>query len=101
MLVHTLNYTAPEGKSVITIEEWVQTLPAEQQAAYADARKKQDAVEAEQLAAGHMIATDKGVIHWSDTAGDAINTVAPEWKDFFTRYLEETGIQLNVHSSQA
>jgi len=96
MLVHTLNYAVPEGKSFISINEWVETLPMERQQAFAKIAERQQTLQEARIAAGTLISTERDVIHWNDNADPSHLTPDPEWKAFFEEYLAATGMTLNV-----
>jgi hypothetical protein len=96
MLVHTINLTPAAGKTLINLPDWVATLPADQQAAYAAARAKQDAIDEANAKSGVFLGHEPGKVKWNDNAGDAVNNIDPDWKAFFGRYLEETGTTINV-----
>jgi hypothetical protein len=102
MLVHTLNLTVSEGKTFITLKDWVATLPADRQAAFAVALGKQQVIDAANTAAGYLVGHENGVVKWSDNAPQsAINQHDADWKTFFEEYLAATGTTLNVVETKA
>lgn len=102
MQVHKLNYTAANGGTPINFLDWIATLPEDQQIAFAAAREKQDAIDAANIAAGHLVGHEDGVVNWADNVSqEIINNIDSDWKTFFERYLAENQITLTVDEIQA
>ena len=97
---HSFNFVTPSGQTYIKFGNWINTLSAEDQAAYATVFVAQQALEAQQQADGDLIVSDAGKKVYSDAAVEKakrgeFSYVTPEWQTWFNRYQTETGITLD------
>jgi len=99
MLVHTLTYTPAAGKPLVTLLEWIATLPADQQTAFASAQAKQQAIDDANIASGALAGHEPGKVKWNNANVNVEAHIDPDWKVFFDRYLAETGTTLTVVES--
>jgi hypothetical protein len=107
----TTSFTVPEGKTYISLTDWVKTLSAEDQAAYAAADAEMQAMKSQNTTAGHLALVDQKLSSGFIKAGQGVNTievytdealalkssgqidfVPSSWKAFWDRYQAETGI---------
>ena len=99
MLVQTLTYTPAAGKPLVTLPEWVETLPADQQTAFAAAQAKQQAIDNANIVSGALAGHEPGKVKWNNPNINFEAQIDPDWKIFFDRYLAETGTTLTVVES--
>jgi hypothetical protein len=97
---HTFNFVTPSGQTYISFGNWINTLSAEDQAAYATVFAAQQALEAQQRANGDLTVSNAGRKIYSDDAVERakrgeFSYVTPEWQTWFNRYQTETGITLD------
>lgn len=105
---NTHTFTVPDGKTFISFADWIKTLSADDQTAFAAAESARQALVAQHQAAGYLIGTTTGKLSsttvYTEEAVDKIDKgemrfVPAEWKAFFERYQAETGITLNSNSA--
>jgi hypothetical protein len=106
-VAHQFNYSVPEGQTFIRFEDWVLTLSATEQAEFQASKQRQEAYRQEAIDRGDMIRdfsgvdptdpTSQPVYVWRDeeTARKG-KPFDPIWKNFWNRYLEETGIEFDI-----
>jgi hypothetical protein len=101
---HTFNFVTPTGQTYVSFGNWIKTLSAEDQAAYATVFAAQQALEQQQIADGDLVIHEPG--HqtgrkvYSDAAVEKakqgeFSYVTPEFRTWFDRYQTETGITLD------
>ena len=97
---HSFNYTTSAGKEYISFQDWVKTLSAAEQTAYVAVAAGQQALEAQQIADGDLVTVELGKKVYSDAAvakarlGE-FSYVTPEFKTWYERYQDESGVTLD------
>jgi len=106
-VAHRFNYSVPEGQKFIRFEDWVSTLSADEQAEFRAAKQRQEDYRQASIDSGDMIRdfssvdpndpTSQPVYVWRDeeTARKG-KPFDPIWKDYWNRYLAETGIEFDI-----
>lgn len=101
-------YTPPSGKTLLTLHEWIDTLPGEDQLKFRLAEKRQltlrqQAIEQEQLTVVKKTSDSASVLDnyvWSDSAKDRPVEKRKKWDrvwlEYWSRYLKETGAQFEI-----
>jgi hypothetical protein len=94
-----INFVAPEGKPMVSMNQWVLTLTAEEQAAYKVVFDRQEAILKSFKDSGDLTGNSFQVI-W--VHGEKLPQVSqdPEWREFFDRYLAETGMTVQRTSTE-
>ena len=86
-------YEWPEGKTHIDLQEWVKTLPQNEQDEFFEAEKRQHKYRNDVLADGSMLSIDSEGYIWKDA--DARKKEKPKdeiWVIYFERYISENNI---------
>jgi hypothetical protein len=87
----TFYFINPNGGPVININEWVGTLPENEQQEYHDALSRQFTLRQSYVDSGALTVIDTGYI-WRDHEAWINNKPHdPVWDKYFARYLKETG----------
>lgn len=108
---HNFTYVAPEGKPLISIHQWILTLPIEQQQEFAIANANQLQFREESIARGDLIVDSSAandadvnaspVYVWKDAeTAERGKTTDPVWIEYWNKYLEATGIKFEVVDSE-
>jgi len=106
-VAHRFNYSVPEGKKFIQFEDWVKTLSSAEQTDFYASKQRQEAYRQEAIDRGDMIRDFSSVdpknpasqplYVWKDeeTARKG-KPFDPTWKEYWNRYLAETGIEFDI-----
>ena len=95
-------YEWPEGATQLTLEEWVKTLPAIDQKAFLEAKKRQDEITKGHYSSGKIIdqpmtPNQPSYLLKDDESATFVNEAHDDiWIYFFNRYLEENGITFYI-----
>jgi hypothetical protein len=98
---HDFQYAVPEGKTFISLYDWVHTLTVAEQQEYADANERQLGFRQAAIESGDLILDESDPINpsyvWKDEATAARGKPTdPIWKTYWERYIRETGIEFNI-----
>jgi hypothetical protein len=86
------NVPLKEDGEPLTLEDWVATLSAEEQAAFATADAERAAAVQAQIDLGNLfIGKESGNLVWDDGA-DTGSIVTEAWEPWFNRYTSENNI---------
>ena len=95
----TFSYITPPGVKYVSLDDWVKTLPGEDQRMYAQARERQDQNRQKAIDDGRLIILEKGrdgAYVWRDAeAMEQGKETDPIWLSYSIRWEEETGIKFN------
>ena len=99
-VTRTHDYAVAPGKSLVTIADWVKTLPTAEREAYNAAFEAQQELLELHQDQGYIISITDDVVVYSDEAIEKskrgqFSYVVPEWKAFFDRFQLETGVIYN------
>jgi hypothetical protein len=92
-------YTAAEGTDVINFDDWVKTLPENEQAEFSDAHRSHAWAVARRTSSGALKVefTPEMTYVWdSAESADAGLGDNPVWEKYHNRYLEENNITLEI-----
>ena len=96
-------YKTQDGQPPMPLHNWVETLPANQQAQFRAAELRQFDLRDQAVARGDLVVVkDTGVVNdtvyvWKDEATAALGKgTDPVWLAFFARYQKENGITFEV-----
>ena len=89
-VVQKFTYSWPPGVTPMTHYQWLNQLPADEQARYKEAEKRQHDFRQQVIDSGKM-SVDHDTYTWSDAEAAKQNKPNdPVWLEFWNRYLEET-----------
>jgi hypothetical protein len=106
-VAHKFTYSVPEGKEFIRFEDWVLTLTESEQAEFSASKQRQEALRQEAIDCGDMVRDftnvdpkdpkSQPVYVWKDEeTAKRGKPFDQTWKDFWNRYLAETGIEFDI-----
>ena len=91
-LIQKFTYTWPEGSTPLLLENWLLTLPQEEQDEYWESRRNGDRLRQIAIDQGRLIVKD-GVYVWKDTkAFDMGKENDLVWENYWRRWQAETGV---------
>ena len=94
----SITWETIDGRPFTSIEEWLETLPKEEQDEYWAARERQDQYRQEAIDSGLMIRDpETGDYVWRDD--DALETNKGSdlvWHQYWMRWLDECGINCKI-----
>ena len=93
-------YTWPDGITPIIFVDWVNTLSKKEQDEFQLADIRQKEFRKIVVDQGNMQITDNGYI-WKDK--DALNIgkpTDPTWQIYWTRWINETGVQFTIEQTE-
>lgn len=83
----------PEGSTPIDIDDWVRTLPENQQKEFLAAKVRQIALREKGLRNGSLVEIKDYTHVWKDEAAKEINIQSDKvWLKYFRKYINENGI---------
>jgi len=102
---HEFEYTKADGTPVISLVEWIHTLPANEIQEFKESMQRQFDTRQQCIDKGDLIVqdADDGTTYyvWKDEETERIGKKQdPIWMKYFNRYLEENNIQFNVRKTK-
>lgn len=82
----------PNNKKT-TIEDWVKTLPIEEQKEFYDAQKRNLEFREQAIKEGRMVIVHDDYVWKNEAEYDKNKPHDPVWSSYFQRWLKETGIK--------
>jgi hypothetical protein len=100
-VIHHFEYSWPDGTTPITLQQWVNTLSTEEQECFRSAEKRQRLLRAQTIDNGTMSIAGPHSYEWQNNIVANINKkYDKEWRDFFDRYIKETGTIFKIREER-
>lgn len=100
-VIQKFEYTWPEGTTPIWIDEWIKTLPQEQQDEYAAGQANGEILKQQAIDAGLMTVADDGSYVWRDQEAFNINKQNDlVWQRYWQQWQDETGVKFRSYLEQ-
>jgi hypothetical protein len=99
---HEFELTASEGKTAITISDWVKTLPQADQDRFGELDDARHASIVALKNENKMVTNPDGSYTWLDLVAEAefSTKLDPEWVKYWHRYISENQLQFNLKRTE-